>query len=275
MKALVYANRPDRARQVASWVSALAGKIPGEAVIQVMAGAPAVELEAARILAAELAPATGAPPRQATSPGGSPEEVIAAQAAEGDYGLVVLAPAGRRGFIRLFYGSMVAHVVRRVSTSVLIVRSVGQAPPRKILVCVSGSRHSLTSVTVAAQLAGLFGAELTLLTVLSQVSVDLAGREPFGGDPDTLLETNHPLAGHLRVAGELAERMGARATVRVRQGLIAEEIVEEATRSGADLLVVGTHRAEDFDTVYDDITDQIVQSSPVSTLVVGLRAALL
>lgn len=275
MKTLVYANDPEKARLVLSWVNALALKIPSEVTVQTVVGAGPMEKEAAEVLSSELSRNGGARTAEVKAGGGSPEEAIAVQAAEGDYNLVVLAPAGRRGFIRFFYGSMVAHVVRRVSTSVLVVRGGGVSPPRKILVCVSGSRHSLTNVTVAAQLASLFGAELSLLTVLSQVSVDQKGAEPFDGDPETFIGSRHPLAGQLRVAAELAPRLGARASVRVRQGLITGEIVNEVREAGADLLVVGTHRAEDFDTVYEDITDQIVQASPVSTLVVGLRAALL
>ena len=275
MKTLVYANHPDRARLVLAWVDALAMKIPTEATVQTVVGAGPAEAEAAEILTKALSRCAGARTVEVKAGEGSPEEAIATQAADGDFALVVLAPAGRKGFIRLFYGSMVAHVVRRVSTSVLVVRALGVPPPRKVLVCVSGSRHSLTSVTVAAQLAGIFAAELSLLTVISQVDVDAAKAEPFDGDPETFLESRHALAGHLRVAAELAHRMGAPAKVRVRQGLITDEIVDEVRESGADLLVVGTHRAEDFDTVFEDITDQLVQSSPITTLVVGLRAALL
>jgi nucleotide-binding universal stress UspA family protein len=275
LKTLVYANHPDRARLVLAWVDALALKIPTEATVQTVVGAGPAEREAAEMLTKALSRNAGATTVEVKAGGGSPEEAIATQAAEGDYSLVALAPAGRKGFIRLFYGSMVAHVVRRVSTSVLVVRGGGASPPRKIIVCVSGSRHSLTNVTVAAQLAGMFGAELTLLTVISQVDVDAEKAEPFDGDPETFLGSRHALAGHLRVAAELAHRMGAPPKVRVRQGLIADEIVDEAGESASDLLVVGTHRSEDFDTVYEDMTDQIVQSSPITTLVVGLRAALL
>jgi nucleotide-binding universal stress UspA family protein len=207
--------------------------------------------------------------------GGTPEEAIAARTLEGDFHLVILAPAGRRGFIRLFYGSMVAHVVRRVSTSVLVVRPLSTVPPRRILVGVSGSRHSLTNVTVASQLAGFFGAELTLLTVLSQLTLDSKEAQPFESGPEAFLASDHPLAAQLRVGSEISQKMGAPAKVRVRQGLIGDQALEEIREFGHDLLVVGTHRADDFDTVYEDITDELVRMSPVSTLVVGLRAGLL
>jgi len=274
LKTLVYANHPDKAGLVVAWVRALADRIPIEVTVQTVVGAGPGEKQAAEILSRGLLDNGGARTAEVRAGGGSPEEAIASQAVEGDYSLVALAPAGRKGFIRLFYGSMVAHVVRRVSTSVLVVRGGGGTPPKRILACVSGSRHSLTNVSVAAQLAGMMGAQLSLLMVLSQVSVDPAGIEPFDGDPEAFTKSGHPLAGHLRVAAELATRLGAPPKVLVRQGFISDEIMEQVREGEADLLVVGTHRAEEFDTVYEDITDQIVQASPVTTLVVGLRASL-
>lgn len=278
MRTLVYANTPDKARDVQRWVEALAERIPMEVSVLSLEGAGAAEREAARLLREGLeAPGRAVRPEPAAG-SGSPEEAIAALGLEHNFGLVVVAPAGRSGFIRLFYGSMVAHVVRRVSTSVLVVRrgtaGPGAFPPRRILVCVSGSRHSLTNVTAGAHLAGLFKAEMSILTILSQVSLGLEKAEPWEADPETFLRSAHPLAAHLRVAGDLARGLGVAPAVRVRHGLVVEEILAEVAESGCDLLVVGTHRAEDFDTVYDDVTDDLVKASPVSTLVVGLRAVL-
>jgi nucleotide-binding universal stress UspA family protein len=280
LKTLAYANTPEKARDILRWAKALGEHIPMEITIQTLAGAGAVEREAARLLDEGLPPAAGSRTVVVKAVSGSPEEAIAAQAIEGNYSLAMVAPAGRTGFIRLYYGSMIANVVRRVSTSVLVVRPSGAAPggptvpPRRVLVCVSGSRHSLTNVTVASHIAGLFKAELSILTVLSQVGLGMEGVDPWEGDPETFLKSDHALAAHLRVANELARGVGVNAQLRVRQGLVVEEIVAEATETRQDLLVIGTHRAEDFDTVYEDLTDEVVKSSPVSTLVVGLRAAL-
>jgi len=274
LKAIVYANSAAKAREVARWTRALAERVRMEVTIQHRADPRPDEREARRILEEALAPGGGIEKVGVRERAGSPEEALAAEAREGDYNLLVLAPAGRKGFIRFFYGSMVAHVVQRVSTSVLVVRGVSTIPPRRVLVCVSGARHSLTDVTLAAQLARAFGAELHILLVLSQVCVDAATAAPWERDFDKFLKSDHPLASHLRVAGQLAEKMGSPAKLRVRQGMICEEIVAEAREGGHDLMVMGTHRAEGFDTVYDDITDEVIQSTGVTTMVVGLRAAL-
>jgi nucleotide-binding universal stress UspA family protein len=275
LKTLIYASEPAKAKQVLKWVEVLGRHVPMEITIQKIEGARGASVEAERLLQAKLAPGGQTRSIDVRGRRGSPEESIAAETRENEYGLVALTPAGRHGFIRLFYGSMVGHVVQRVSTSILVIREGPQVPPKRILACVSGARHSLTTVSIAAQVAGLFGAELSLLLVLSQVGIGMAGGDPWDTDPDTFLKSQDPLAKHLQVAARVAERPGKPPEIRVRQGLVSEEILREVRERKHDLLVIGTHRAEDFDTVYDDLTDELVQGSPVSTLVVGWKAALL
>ena len=273
MKTLVYANNTEKAREILKWLAALSGPGSLEATLLTLQGAGVAEREAVRLLEQEIGAIPGAQVEIHQDPG-PPEEAIAAQAIQSDCHLVAVAPAGRKGFIRLFYGSMVAHVVQRVSTSVLVVRGAAHVPPRKILVCVSGSRHSLTTVTVCAQLAARSGSELSVLTVLSQLSLVAERAEPWAGGQEAFLASDHPLAAHLRVASQIAGGIGAPARLRVREGLVLEEIRAEIEEGGYDLVAIGTHRAEDFDPVYEDVSDEIVQASPVTTLVVGLRASL-
>lgn len=273
VKTLAYANNPAKAAELMKWLQALAPHLEMDLSIVNVRGAGGPEAEAARMIAGALDGSGGAVPRMIER-SGAPEEAIADEARENEYSLVALVPAGRRGFIRLFYGSMVAHVVQRVSTSVLVVREGHTVPPSKILVCVSGCRHSLTNVTLAAQMASRFGSKLQILMVLSQVSVDMKGADTWAVDPARFTETDHPLASHLRVAQKVAEEIGVQPGLGVRTGMISDEILKEVRHGGHDLLVLGTHRAEDFDTAYEDITDEVLQASGVTTLVVGLRASL-
>jgi nucleotide-binding universal stress UspA family protein len=275
VKNLIYANSPRRARRVLSWTRALGDRFPLEMTVQRVEGGDPAKEEAARLLEAGLAELPNVVSVSVSSRRGAPEEIIAAEVREKDYDLVTLSPAGRQGFNRLFHGSMIAHVVQRVSTTVLAVRDGERIPPRRVLACVSGSRHSLTTVTLAAQIAGIFDAELTLLLVLSQLGIGVAGGAAWEADPGSFMESGEPLAGHLRVAAQVAAHAGTTPAIRVRQGLVNEEILREIRGGGHDLLVIGTHRAEGFDTVYEDLTDELVRKSPISTMIVGMRAGLL
>ncbi len=273
MKILLYANSPEKAGLLLPWVKSLSSSFATEVVVQTTREPARAERAAAEMLEAELAQGGAITLRGARAVGGSPEEVIADEVLRGDYNLVIVAPAGRRGFIRLFYGSMVAKVVRRVSTSVMIVRA-GAVPPRRILVGVSGSRHSLTNVRAAAQLGVIYGATVTIMMVLSQLPVEFSGPEA-GARKEDFLKSDHPPAVHLRTGQDLLRNLGAKGNLRVVEGLVVDEVLEELETIDHDLLVLGTHRAEDYDPMYEDLTSELVQKSPRTTMVVGLRADLI
>ena len=273
MRILLYANSPEKARLLLPWVQGLSKHFMTEVTVQATLEASQGEEAAAEIFRAELRPSETLKFQSVKHEGEWPEEAIAQEALKGDYNLVVLAPAGRRGFIRMFYGSMVAKVVRRVSASVLVARG-GVVPPRRILACVSGSRHSLTNVRAAAQLGVVFGSTVTIMMVISQLPVQFSGQEDERKHSD-FLHSDHPLAAHLRAAEDLLHNLGGKGGVRVCEGLVVDEILDELETFDHDLLVLGTHRAEDYDPMYEDLTTELIQKSSRTTLVVGLRADLL
>lgn len=288
MNILLYANSPEKARLLLPWVQGLSRHFAALVTVQTTREPAPGELAAAEIFREELEPSENLRLEATRTEEEAPEEGIAETALKGDYNLAILAPAGRRGFIRLFYGSMIAKVVRRVSTSVMVVRA-GVVPPRRILVCVSGSRHSLTNVRAAAQLAVIFGSTVTIMMVLSQLPVGFTqeadegagtdgGAKPGADQPgwqERFLKSDHSLAVHLRAAGDLLRNLGAKGGVRVVEGLVIDEILDELEAFDHDLLVLGTHRAEDYDPMYEDLTSEMVQKSSRTTLIVGLRADLL
>jgi len=270
---LLYANSTAKARLLLPWVQSLSRLFLAEVTVQTTRDPSAGERAAVEIFRAEL-PSVGEVTLSGVRSGGAlPEEAIAAEALQGEYSLAILAPAGRRGIIRLFYGSMVGKVIRKVSTSVLIVRG-GVVPPRRILTCVSGSRHSLTNVRAAARLGVAFGAPVTIYMVLSQLPVEFT-RDGQAGSREEFLRSEHPLAVHLRTAEGLLHNLGATGGVKLGDGLVIDGILEELESSDHDLLVLGTHRAQDYDPIFEDLTSELVQRTTRTALVVGLRADLL
>jgi nucleotide-binding universal stress UspA family protein len=59
---------------------------------------------------------------------------------------------------------------------------------------------------------------------------------------------------------------------RVRQGMVVDEVLKELLDGGYDLLVVGSHYQPDQDpwqgTLLDDITDQLLNRSSCSVLII-------
>lgn len=199
---------------------------------------------------------------------GSSEEAITAESWEGKYDLIIVAPAGRRGLARLLHGSRVANVVRSVATSVLIARQTPEVL-RRILVGVTGSEHSAVDVRVAARLAQAFGAEVTVLHVVSQVPLIFTGLAEMRHDLERFLEMDAPVAQQLKRARETLDAYGIPNRIELREGLVRDEIIDEVVEGKHDLLVVGAHVGEGIaGLLLDDIADHLVRQCPTSTFVV-------
>ena len=105
---------------------------------------------------------------------------------------------------------------------------------RSILVPVDGSPSSRRAVHLAVEMARAFGAELTLLHVapVSELPVLMAEAQDAGRDEQAELV--------LGEGAKLAHRNGVEASVVVRRGRVASQILRQLERSKPDLVVMGT-----------------------------------
>lgn len=107
----------------------------------------------------------------------------------------------------------------------------------RILVPVDLSSGNAAALKMAAELARVGSAEVTLLHVVEEIEgVDDADIERFYAELTKKAET-----AMARWAGDL-QREGVRAKVVVLRGRRAREIVRHAQDAGSDLLVLVTHR---------------------------------
>ena len=74
----------------------------------------------------------------------------------------------------------------------------------------------------------------------------------------------------MQAAAEVLNAAGVEASIKVRVGLVVEEIVAELTEGGYDLLVVGAHRSQGLveRLLLEDVAADILGESPVPVLVV-------
>jgi nucleotide-binding universal stress UspA family protein len=124
----------------------------------------------------------------------------------------------------------------------------------KILVPVDGSATALKAAKYAMGLAKLASAQITLVSVLDSgpfVSATVASSET----PTHLLE---PLSDYLKQAAEtymaeieaLGKETGIEVTKVIRWGHPVEEILKEAGKSKADLIVIGSHGKSAFEAAF-------------------------
>jgi nucleotide-binding universal stress UspA family protein len=128
----------------------------------------------------------------------------------------------------------------------------------------------IADARLTGRLARRTGARATILHVLSQVPM-IFGR---GVGPDRITEvfaaTGAPEMKHMQAAvAELATHR-VEAEIKVRIGLVVEEILDELATGGYDLLVVGAHRSNGLveRLLLENVTADIVPQSPVPVLVV-------
>jgi nucleotide-binding universal stress UspA family protein len=116
----------------------------------------------------------------------------------------------------------------------------------KILVPTDGSETSRKAAKYAYNLAALSGGSVTLLGVINRNAFIGKPTVPAAQTPTHIVE---PLEDFLRQAAEqdmreiekLGEQKGVRTNVIIRYGHPVEEIMKEAEREKADLIVMGSH----------------------------------
>jgi len=115
----------------------------------------------------------------------------------------------------------------------------------KILVPTDGSKIAKKSVEYAAELAKQTGATVTLLTVIDK-SFFITQSIPAQAVPVRITE---PIEDYLRQAAEayieqaeiLCQKKEIQYQKIIRSGHPVEEIIKEAVKSKADLIVIGSH----------------------------------
>jgi nucleotide-binding universal stress UspA family protein len=206
---------------------------------------------------------------------GNPADEILSEAVETSYNLVVLGGGSRQlGILHSQLGSTTSQLSRKLHTHFLVARNIPDEL-RKILICVGGEAPASETMSLGGAWIANTSAQIGLLHVIplrkTRVNVEtrIGGddKEPFVGDkraPDSALE---------RASQQLGEAGVKNAIVpRARQGLIVDEVLLELSEGAYDLLVVGAHYQPGQDrwtgTLFDDITDQLLNRSNCSVLII-------
>ncbi|MEJ2695505.1 MAG: universal stress protein [Candidatus Sulfobium sp.] len=114
----------------------------------------------------------------------------------------------------------------------------------KILVATDGSKTAVNAVKYAADLARQTGAGVVLLSVIDKNSV-IAQSIPAFSTPTHITESvedymRRAAEAYLSAAEKLCRKKGVEAGSIIRSGHPVEEIVKEAGKSKADLIVIGS-----------------------------------
>ena len=96
---------------------------------------------------------------------------------------------------------------------------------------------------LTGKLAAAVGASVTLLHVMAEPPAMYADLVRMEEDVDQLLESNSELGTNLRRQKRELERLGVSAEVRLRHGIVIDQVFEEVRDGNYDLIVTGTSQA--------------------------------
>jgi len=192
---------------------------------------------------------------------------------EHEIDLVVMGTHGRSGFGHLLLGSVAEEIVRRSPCPVMTIRGKKEGrsmlPINRILVPVDFSGHAQKALAHAAQLAGLYGAELQVLHVIQEIvhpAFYVGGRTSiFEFMPQVESESTK----HIQ---ELIDEIVPKDIpygIYLREGHPTQEIVNFIEHHKSDLVVIATHGLTGIEHfLLGSVAEKVVRLAPVPVFTV-------
>ena len=206
---------------------------------------------------------------------GKPYDEILAEALEFSYDLVAVGGAGKHiGILNSQLGSTTSRLARKLHTHFLVSRDV-QEQIEKVLVCVSGDVQASDTVKIGGAWVSNVAREITLLHVIpSKKEVPLPDAKSLTTHQSLSQGENLSHDEVLERAIQQLREVGVKAPIstKIRAGLIVDEVLDELSKGGYDLMVVGAHYQPGQDRwhgmLLDDITDQLLNRASCSVLII-------
>jgi nucleotide-binding universal stress UspA family protein len=170
---------------------------------------------------------------------GEAEEAILQEMESETYDFVALGALARKRSRRPFFDPVVVRIIEEARSSVLAIK--GERPSlSKVLICASGTEHGHLSIWAGAALACSAGARGTVLHVVGVMPAMYVGLEQMEETLAELLQSNTEMARELRWAAQVVKAECDVSEVKLRRGIVADEILQEGQEGDYDLIVLGS-----------------------------------
>ncbi len=200
---------------------------------------------------------------------GSAAAGILNQAEQGNYDLIVIGAHILSGFFDRFVTSIMKEVAMKATTNVLVVKEK-RSNLNRILICTAAHEPDHALVYEGARLAKRTGAEVVILFVTEPLPRMYTGLETMEETLVELLQTNTTQARELKWSAQYFVDAGVKAKIKLRRGIVTDEIHHEINAGDYDLVVIGAQAKNYFwnELLVGNITGDIVELSKSSVLVV-------
>jgi nucleotide-binding universal stress UspA family protein len=199
---------------------------------------------------------------------GAPLAEIQRRAQAQDYDFVVIGAERKRGG-PIAMSAKAYQIIKEVAPPVLVV--IGQRSDlRRILICSGGKSYIDEAVQLTGKIACKAHLSVTLLHVMARPPLVFTGLIAREENLEKLLQSGSSLGRNLRREKDALESFGLVAEIKLRRGLVVEEILSEISEGDYDLVVAGSTRREGALHTYimGDITSEIVNRANRPVLIV-------
>lgn len=207
---------------------------------------------------------------------GSPSDELARFARQEGARLIVIGAHGKSRRDWTWAGSTAERLAGCTPPAVLVARCAPETTPKKILVAVDNAPVTNTVLDWATFLSERFGAELTLLHVLSNAAIThvaslaaATSRNPTA--PEHEVDKALVTEGARWLDSIASTEANPRAvTTDIRFGRVGDVIIDRARALSADLIVMGRHsRGPTRPTRLGRTVRAVLHGAPCSVLIVG------
>ncbi len=199
---------------------------------------------------------------------GEPVREILDQTSKTNYDLVLVGARWTGATGHYWCSEKTYEVIKAIQSPVLV--AIGECKHlRRFLVCTGGKEFIEQAVQFTGKLAAALNASVTLLHVMAEPPAMYADLVRLEENVDQLLESKSELGTNLRRQKRELERLGVSAKVRLRHGIVIDQVFEEARGGDYDLIVTGTSRARGLLRHYimGDLTRSILNQASCPVLV--------
>jgi nucleotide-binding universal stress UspA family protein len=198
---------------------------------------------------------------------------ILKEAESGKYDMVVIS-VSQIGEGRQPVSSVHRSLLRNLPCCLLVVKNP-RAELKRMLICTGGLQMTESLIEVGARVAKVTQADVTLFHVAANVPSMYTGLKTIEETLKELLQSDTPVARHLRKGADILSRNDIKAELKLRHGSAVYEIVREIDRKNYDMVVIGASGANTIvkEWFYGNVTQEIVDAVGIPILVVNQERA--
>jgi nucleotide-binding universal stress UspA family protein len=199
---------------------------------------------------------------------GDPVREILDQTSKTSYDLVLVGARWTGATGHYWRSEKTYEVIKAIQPPVLV--AIGECKHlKRFLVCTGGKEFIEQAVEFTGKLAAAMHASVTLLHVMAAPPAMYADLVRLEENVDQLLESKSELGTNLRRQKRELERLAVPAEVRLRHGIVIDQVFEEVRAGDYDLIVTGTSQARGLLRHYimGDLTRSILNRANVPVLV--------